>query len=225
MLAGMWQERIKRASVSFGMLARMRQERMKTTSVSFGVLAGVWQERIKRASVTFRMLARMRQGRIKRASVSLGMLAMMRQEHMKTASVSLGVLAGVWQERVKRASVTIRMLQQPRRSGLRVLQQGARIPAAEQLASAGAAATALWRLICGATESPKKPFPDLGPLQLVDLGWQAKANGCGGSGPKAHAIGYVGHKGLGEPGDRSYISVPNSGPFSAPKFGTTKAPP
>ena len=100
--------------------------------------------------------------------MSLGMLTMMRQEHMKTASVSLGVLAGVWQERVKRASVTMRMLQQPRRSGLRVLQQGARIPAAEQLASAGAAATALWRLICGATESPKKPFPDLGPLQNIN---------------------------------------------------------
>ena len=87
--------------------------------------------------------------------MSLGMLAMMRQEHMKTASVSLGGLAGLWQERVKRASVTIRMLQQPRRSGLRVLQQGVRTPAAEQLASAGAAATALWRLICGAAESLK----------------------------------------------------------------------
>ena len=87
--------------------------------------------------------------------MSLGMLTVMRQEHMKTASVSLGVLAGVWQERVKRASVTIRMLQQPRRSGLRVLQQGVRIPAAEQLASAGAAATALWRLICGAAENLK----------------------------------------------------------------------
>ena len=45
------------------MLARMRQERMKTASVSFGVLAGAWQERIKRASVSFRMLARMRQER------------------------------------------------------------------------------------------------------------------------------------------------------------------
>ncbi len=131
--------------------------------------------------------------------MSLGMLTMMRQEHMKTASVSLGVLAGVWQERVKRASVTIRMLQQPRRSGLPSYLWGSR--------------------------KPKKPFPDLGPLQLVDLGWQAKANGCGGSGSKAHAIGYVGYRGLGEPGDRSHISVPNSGPFSAPEFGTTKAPP
>ena len=72
------------------------------------------------------------------------------------------------------------------------------------------------------SRKPKKPIPDLGPLQLVDLGWQAKANGCGGSGPKADAIGYVGHRGLGEPGDRSHISVPNSGPFSVPEFGTTK---
>ena len=98
--------------------------------------------------------------------MSLGMLAMMRQDHMKTASVSLGVLAGVWQERVKRASVTIRMLQQPRRSGLRVLQQGVRTPAAEQLASAGAAATALWRLICGAAESLKSRS-----LTLVPSSW------------------------------------------------------
>ena len=98
--------------------------------------------------------------------MSLGMLAMMRQEHMKTASVSLGVLAGVWQERVKRASVTIRMLQQPRRSGLRVLQQGVRAPAAEQLASAGAAATAFWRLICGAAESLKSRS-----LTLVPSSW------------------------------------------------------
>ena len=78
------------------------------------------------------------------------------------------------------------------------------------------ASAVLRRLIFGATKSPKKPFPDLGPLQLVDLGWQAKANGSGGSGPKADAIGYVGHRGLGEPGDRSHISVPNSGPV----FGT-----
>jgi hypothetical protein len=26
-------------------------------------------------------------------------------------------------------------------------------------------------LIFGAVENPKKPFPDLGPLQLRDLGW------------------------------------------------------
>ena len=77
----------------------------------------------------------------------------------------------------------------------------------------------------GAHENPKKPFPDLGPLQSVDLGWQATANGCGGSAPKAHAVGYIGYGGLGEPGDCSHISVPNSGPFLVPEFGTTKAPP
>ena len=57
MLAGAWQEHIKRASVSLGMLARMRQERMKTASVSLGMVAVVWQECIKRASVIFGVAA------------------------------------------------------------------------------------------------------------------------------------------------------------------------
>ena len=154
------------------------------------------------------------------------MLARMPQERMKTASVSFGVLAGVWQERVKRASVTVRMLQQPRRSGLHVLQQGVRTHSSSRAARVcGCCSNCTLASYLWGSRKPKKPFPDLGPLQLVDLGWQAKANGCGGSGSKAHAIGYVGYRGLGEPGDRSHISVPNSGPFSAPEFGTTKAPP
>ena len=47
-----------------------------------------------------------------------------------------------------------------------MLQQGVRTPAAEQLASAGAAATALWRLICGAAESLKSRS-----LTLVPSSW------------------------------------------------------
>ena len=102
-------------------------------------------------------------------------------------------MAGVWQERIKRASVTIRMLQQPRRSGLRVLQQGVRIPAAEQFASAGAAATALWRLICGATESPKKPFPDLGPLQQSMVVSNAARGSTGGVDEQSMVVSVANH--------------------------------
>ena len=55
-----------------------------------------------------------------------------------------------------------------------------------------------WCLIFEAVENPKKPFPDLGPLQSADLGWRVKAIGFGGSGPKAHSV--TGYMGLGHGG-------------------------
>ena len=47
MLAGVWQERIKRASVSFRLLAGVWQEHIKKASVSLGVLAGRTQAMLK----------------------------------------------------------------------------------------------------------------------------------------------------------------------------------
>ena len=180
MLAEMWQERIKRASVSFGMLARMRQERMKTASVSFGVLAGVWQEHIKRASVSFRMLARMRQEHFREPWNADNDASGAHEDSLgEPRSVGRSV-AGACQESLgdHQNAATAEGLRPARAAAGRAhsSSRAARI--------CGCCSNCTLASYLRGSRKPKKPFPDLGPLQLVDLARKPKQTDAEGAAQK-----------------------------------------